>query len=178
MYADKKMQIAPSMLAADFAAFGAEVERMERAGADWIHWDVMDGSFVKSITFGAGVVKALRSRTAVPFDVHLMISRPSRHIRDFADAGANLITIHYEAETDVLRENLTLIKSLGCAAGISINPNTAPEAIFPFLPLADTVLIMTVEPGAYGQKLLPHALEKISAEGGTATSRGRPRTRP
>jgi ribulose-phosphate 3-epimerase len=153
--------IAPSILSADFAQLGAEIKRVEQAGADWIHVDVMDGHFVPNLTIGAPVVKSLRSVTNLPLDVHLMIEKPEKYIADFARAGADFITIHVEATVDpadVLRQ----IRALGVQPGISLRPKTPIERIMPLLPLVDLVLVMTVEPGFGGQSFMKDQIVKIT----------------
>ena len=154
--------IAPSMLACDFAEMGAAVRAIDAAGADAVHLDVMDGLFVPNISFGLPVIAALRAHTRLPFDVHLMIQAPERYLERFAKAGADWITVHYETCEDAAA-TLKAIRALGCRAGLSIKPATAPEAIFDLLPLCDMVLVMTVEPGFGGQSLIPACLDKIPA---------------
>jgi ribulose-phosphate 3-epimerase len=154
------VKIAPSILSADFATLGQEVRRVEKAGADWVHVDVMDGLFVPNITIGPGVVRSIRPHTKLPLDVHLMIMRPENFIEIFASAGADLITIHLEA-SDRVEETLLRIRSLGKLAGISINPATSFEKVRPFMKQVDLLLIMTVNPGFGGQAFIPECLEKI-----------------
>lgn len=154
------MQIAPSLLSCDFAVMGSEIERMDRAGADYMHLDVMDGDFVPNLTFGAPVIKAVRGYTKVPFDVHLMISNPLRYIDDFADAGADIITFHIESKSPV-KQTIEKIKSRNIKAGLVIKPNTMAEAVFPYLEMLDWVLVMTVEPGFGGQKFMAQHLDKV-----------------
>ena len=154
------MQIAPSLLSCDFAVMGSEIERMDRAGADYMHLDVMDGDFVPNLTFGAPVIKAVRGYTKVPFDVHLMISNPLKYIDDFADAGADIITFHIESKSPV-KQTIEKIKSRNIKAGLVIKPNTMAEAVFPYLEMLDWVLVMTVEPGFGGQKFMAQHLDKV-----------------
>ncbi len=156
------VKIAPSILSADFSRLGEEVERLEAEGADWIHVDVMDGAFVPNITIGPAVVKAIRPWTSLPFDVHLMIASPERYIRQFADAGADYITVHVEATEDI-NGAIDLIRSLGKKAGLSLNPETPFSAVEPYLERLDLLLVMTVRPGFGGQSFMPVGLPKIAA---------------
>lgn len=157
-----KIIIAPSILSADFARLGEEVEALEAAGADWIHVDVMDGRFVPNITIGPPVVKALRKVTKLPLDVHLMIVEPERYVDAFAEAGADTITIHVEACTH-LHRTLHHIRSLGRRAGVTMNPSTHEDAIRYVLEELDQILVMSVNPGFGGQSLIPAVLPKVAA---------------
>ena len=156
----KKIQISPSILSADFSQLGNEIKRLEEGGADMIHVDVMDGHFVPNLTIGPPVIKALREYTKLPFDVHLMISPVHKYIKDYADAGADIITIHPEA-TDNLKESINHIKKLGKKIGVSLNPETKINLITDILSEIDLVLIMSVNPGFGGQKFMPQVLDKI-----------------
>lgn len=156
----KNFLIAPSILSADFTRLGADLETCEAASADWIHVDVMDGRFVPNLTMGPVVVEACRRATKLPLDVHLMIEEPERHIEAFAKAGASHITVHVET-CPHLHRTIQQIKSLGCKAGVTLNPSTPASAIEPVLPLADIVLVLTVNPGFSGQKFIPEVLPKI-----------------
>ena len=156
----KKIQISPSILSADFSQLGNEIKRLEEGGADMIHVDVMDGHFVPNLTIGPPVIKALRNYSTLPFDVHLMISPVHKYIKDYADAGADIITIHPEA-TDNLEESINLIKKLNKKIGLSLNPDTPIDIIKKFLSSIDLVLIMSVYPGFGGQKFIPKVIDKI-----------------
>lgn len=154
------MKIAPSLLSCDFSQMGKEIERMDKAGADYMHLDVMDGHFVPNITFGAPVIKTVRKFTNKPFDVHLMISEPLRYIDDFADAGADIITFHVECDSDI-DKTIDKIKSRGVKAGLVIKPKTEASAVFEYLEKLDMVLVMTVEPGFGGQSFMEDMLPKV-----------------
>lgn len=155
-------KIAPSILSADFANLERDVRDIEKNGADWVHVDVMDGLFVPNITIGIPVVRALRPVTKLPLDVHLMIDRPVRYVEDFVRAGADLVTIHIEADQPQnTLEALEKIHALGCKAGIVLKPGTPAEAAIPYLKKSDLVLVMTVEPGFGGQKFMEEQMEKI-----------------
>ena len=157
-----KVQIAPSILAADFARLADNIAVVERAGADLVHVDVMDGHFVPNITIGVPVVKALKKATGLPLDVHLMISDPDRYIEAFVDAGASMLTVHVEVLPH-LHRTLSRIRELGAKAGVAINPGTPISAISEVASELDYVLVMSVNPGFGGQKFIPRSLEKIAA---------------
>ncbi len=152
--------LSPSMLSADFWKLGEQLEEVEKAGARWIHIDVMDGLFVPSISYGMPVVASIRKKTNLFFDVHLMIEKPERYIREFAESGADLINFHLEA-TGQVEETIAAIRSFGKKVGITIKPGTPAEAVEPYLALVDMVLVMTVEPGFGGQKLIPECVDKV-----------------
>ena len=156
----KKIQISPSILSADFSQLGNEIKRLENAGADMIHVDVMDGHFVPNLTIGPPVIKALRKYTNLIFDVHLMISPVHKYIKDFANAGADIITIHPEA-TDNLNESIKYIKNLKKKVGVSLNPNSEIKMIEQVLENVDLILVMSVHPGFGGQKFIPEVIKKI-----------------
>lgn len=163
--------LAPSMLSADFKELGKEIQVIEENGAKYLHFDVMDGIFVPSISFGMPVLKSIRPGTNLVCDVHLMITEPIRYVEDFAKAGADLITIHLEACEDV-DATISKIKACGCKVGISIKPNTPVSALQPYLEQVDMILIMSVEPGFGGQKFIPSSLEKISETKAMIDARG------
>jgi ribulose-phosphate 3-epimerase len=154
------MKIAPSILSADFAALGEEIARVEAGGADQLHVDVMDGRFVPNITIGPVVVAAIRTRTRLPLDVHLMIVEPERYLGDFVRAGASMLTVHAEACVH-LQRTLARIRELGALAGVSLNPGTPPSVLECVLDDLDLVLVMSVNPGFGGQKFIPSAYPKI-----------------
>ena len=156
----KKIQISPSILSADFSQLGNEIKRLEEGGADMIHVDVMDGHFVPNLTIGPPVIKALRKKCSLKFDVHLMISPVHKYIKDYAEAGADIITIHPEA-TDDIEASISKIKEFDKKVGISLNPESNIDLILNFLEKIDLVLIMSVSPGFGGQKFMPEVLDKI-----------------
>ena len=156
----KKIKISPSILSADFSQLGNEIKRLEEGSADMIHVDVMDGHFVPNLTVGPPVINTLRKYTKLPFDVHLMISPVHKYIKDYAEAGADIITIHPEA-TDNLQESIEHIKKFGKKVGVSLNPNTQIDIIEKLLVEINLVLIMSVHPGFAGQKFIPNVLNKI-----------------
>jgi len=161
MLKNRRIKLAPSILSADFSRLGEQVNEVAKAGADYIHVDVMDGHFVPNITIGAPVVASLRSRTDLPLDVHLMIERPEAHIRQFADAGASIITVHVEAATH-LHRLVEAIKGLGVKVGVSLNPATPLSSLDEVIPLLDLVLVMTVNPGFGGQTFIASMMDKIA----------------
>lgn len=171
------IKIAPSILSADFSAMGEAIKKLEFAGADLIHCDVMDGNFVEPITFGGQMIKNIRPLTKLTLDAHLMIEHPKTQIKFFADAGADIITVHYKACAKIsptyLEETLRLIKSYGVKCGAVVNPDVPVENIFPVFPLCDMVLLMSVYPGYGGQKFIPEVLDKVKKARQYAISVGR-----
>ena len=157
----KEIRIAPSILSADFSKMGEEAESLGRCGADLIHCDVMDGVFVNNITFGLKMVEDIRPHTALPLDCHLMIVHPEKYVERFVKAGADIVTVHFEACRDNLDEVLKKIRGAGAKCGAVVNPDTPAEAIEGVLPLCDMVLVMSVFPGFGGQKFMPEVLEKV-----------------
>ena len=164
------VKVSPSVLSADFLTLKDDIKKLADAGADMLHLDVMDGIFVPNISFGVPIIKSIKKHTDLPLDVHLMIDRPHRYIKQFAEA-ADLLGFHYEAGSDVA-ETLKEIRALGCKSCLTIKPCTAPQEIFEYLPLCDMVLVMSVEPGFGGQKFMPAALSKLSALREEITKRG------
>ena len=156
----KKIQISPSILSADFSQLGTEIKKLEEGGADLIHVDVMDGHFVPNLTIGPPVIKNLRRYTKLPFDVHVMISPVHEYIENYANAGADIITIHPEA-TESLKETISLIKKFGKKVGVSLNPKTEIKTLIDEIDNIDLVLVMSVNPGFGGQKFMPEVLDKI-----------------
>lgn len=154
------VKIAPSILASDFSRLGEEIKELDRVKVDFIHIDVMDGVFVPNISFGIPIIKSIRKLTNIPFDVHLMITEPSRFIEDFAKAGANIITVHYEADKHIDR-TINYIKSFGVKAGVAINPGTPVSVLNDIIAEIDMVLIMSVNPGFGGQKYIKYASDKL-----------------
>lgn len=154
------MLIAPSMLACDFAHMGRELEKITEAGCDLVHLDVMDGNFVPNISFGAPVIKCIRPISEKPFDVHLMVDHPKQYVPDFLDAGADIISFHFEARDNV-SETIDAILAGGAKAALAIKPNTRPEAVFPYLDRLYMVLVMTVEPGFGGQSFMHDMMDKV-----------------
>ena len=156
------MKVAPSLLSCDFARMGEEIKKVDKAGADWIHLDVMDGHFVPNLTIGPAIVSAVRPYTKLPFDVHLMIDYPLDYIDAFADAGADIITFHIESMSDILM-TIDKIRSRNIKPGLVIKPNTPAEDVFPYLDKVYMILVMTVEPGFGGQSFMADMMPKVTA---------------
>lgn len=165
------MKVAPSLLSCDFSKIGEEIIKVDRAGADMIHLDIMDGHFVPNLTIGPAIIKAVRQYTELPFDVHLMITDPINYIDAFADAGADIITFHLEANSDI-DETINKIKSCGVKPGLVLKPATPAEAVFPYLDKVYMVLVMTVEPGFGGQSFMENMMPKVQAIKKEIQSRG------
>ncbi len=159
-YDFRKLLVSPSVLAADFAKLGEEVQNIEKNGAAWVHLDIMDGHFVPNLTIGPAVVAKLRSHTTLPFDVHLMITNPLDYVQPFAKAGSDHITFHIESDSDT-GDTIRAIHEAGCSAGLTLKPGTPAETLLPWLEQIEMVLVMTVEPGFGGQKFMRDQLEKV-----------------
>ncbi len=157
---NKRMILSPSLLSVDFSKIGETLKIVEDCGVEFIHLDVMDGIFVPNISFGQPLIKSIRKKSNLVFDTHLMITSPERYVESFVLAGSDIVTIHLES-TFKVKETLKMIRELGAKAGLSIKPNTSPEAIVPYLEYCDMILVMTVEPGFGGQKLIPKTVESI-----------------
>ncbi|MFI3271160.1 MAG: ribulose-phosphate 3-epimerase [Pseudomonadota bacterium] len=165
------MILSPSLLSSDFGRLTEELAALEDAGIKWVHWDVMDGNFVPNITYGQPIIKSLRKKSSLFFDVHLMIEKPERYLADFVDAGADLIVVHAEASIH-LQRTLAEIRRLGCKAGVALNPHTPLSVLDYVLPDTDLVLIMSVNPGFGGQKFLPATYDKVKALRAMITTQG------
>lgn len=157
---NKEIILSPSLLSVDFANVGETLKILEECNVKYIHLDVMDGIFVPNISFGQPLIKSIRKKSKLVFDTHLMITSPERYVEEFVNVGSDIVTIHFES-TFKVKETLMKIRSLGAKAGLSIKPNTSPEAVIPFLEYCDMILVMTVEPGFGGQKLIPKTVESI-----------------
>lgn len=157
------IKVSPSILAADFTDLRREMESLKQSGAEYVHFDVMDGNFVPNISFGFPILEAMRRLSDLVLDVHLMIDRPVRYVENFCDAGADIVTVHVEADTEEnTRKALELIRAKGKKAGVVVKPKTPAEAVLPFLPLCDLVLVMTVEPGFGGQSFMADMMPKVT----------------
>lgn len=167
-----KTLVAASLLAADFSQLGKDIGRVEQAGADWLHYDVMDGTFVPNISFGKVVLDSIKGIITKPVDVHLMIDDPARYIKDFAVKGVGSVTVHHESAPDI-RPALKAIRAAGCLAGVSVKPKTPVSVVEPYIDLVDMILVMTVEPGFGGQSFMTDMLDKIAAARALADSTGR-----
>lgn len=164
-------KISPSLLACDFSRIGEEVTDIEKAGAEYLHLDVMDGIFVPNISFGFPVIAAINGKTKMVLDVHLMVSEPIRYIKETVASGADIVTVHYEACRDVAA-TLRAIREAGLRASLSVKPKTPIEVVYPYLEMTDMILVMTVEPGYGGQKLIPETIEKVRVLRGELSARG------